>query len=227
MLQVWKLNNKIVINEILGLIEICDRCPCEYYLEDLKLIIENGNLGTPEIIEIDLTLGVLSSTDLKLFYLGTEYDVVLEMTADGPEILCGPNVQELNFDFKLILDGSPGEFEDESLVTNVPADNINCITPNQISRIPYEGTVERHTALVSGCQCQCLDDFAFEGVYNLVTTTPTDPDVPEPLSFVIEVQDPVGPEDPVDPDTTEIRFKVFYCYTRCPAQEEEEEEEEE
>jgi len=199
----------------------CDRCPCEYYLEDLKLIIENGNLGQPEIIEIDLTLGSQSSTNLTLYYLGTEYGVTLEMLADGPAGLCGTTIQDLNFDFRLLLDDPPGtEFDEPVLVSTVPADNINCVTPTLISRVPYEGTLERHTALVSGCQCQCPDDFAFEGVFNIQTIGIPVPPPPEEVSTIYEVQEPV---DPVDPDTTDIRFRIFYCYTRCPAEEESEE----
>jgi hypothetical protein len=72
MLQLWKLNNKIVIDRILGLIEVCEKCPCESFLTKLEIKIVNGIItgtGDPVIIEDDLTLGTTSSYNLTVVYL--------------------------------------------------------------------------------------------------------------------------------------------------------------
>jgi hypothetical protein len=213
-MQFWKMNGHFVIEG--GYAILCERCPCLYFLDFIKLVIQNGNIGTPEIIEVDVALGVTENINLVVNYFGEEYGVELEFTAEGPEVVCGPNIEGLDFNFKFIISEEP-ENEEQVLVSTVPASNINCVTPNLISRIPYEGTLETHTASVSACGCQCFEDEAFEAVYNLQTTGGTTPPPPPEVSTPIEVQEPV---DPVDPDTTEIRMKVYYCYIRCLENEE-------
>jgi len=190
----------------------CETCPCISYLTKLQLEVLDGNLGTPELIEVDMTLGTMTSLNLVLYYLGTEYGVQMEITPNGPAFVCGTNREELTFDFKFITETPSGESDVYVLTTFVPEINILCVEPFGISRIPYEDTLETHTAYVSHCDCPCLDEnVAFEGTLTINTVSgPIDP---------VPLFDPV---DPVDPDTTEIRFRVRYCYERCPEPPEEE-----
>jgi hypothetical protein len=214
MLQLWKLNNKIVIDRILGLIEVCQRCPCESYLTQLKIKIVNGIItgtGDPVIIEDDLTLGTTSSYNLTVVYLNVEYGVQLEITPNGPEKVCGSNVEELTFDFKFIIGEELPINAIQVLNTSVPPANINCVDPDSIQRVPYNETLERHTAFVSHCQCTCLLELeAFNATFGIKTQRPN-PDPPPEFLF----------DDPIDPEN-DIRFEIRYCYEKCPEPEEEE-----
>lgn len=204
-MKFWIRNLKLVFDQ--GRAILCDTCPCEFTLRRLKLYIEDGNLGIPDFYEIDLTLGIENEFDFTIFYLDQEFSGKFRMLANGPEKLCDNDIQELTFDFSFEINEPLGEDE---MVLNafVPEDNVNCVEPSIITRVPYEGTTERFTALVSACQCACLEDPAFEGALTIQTSTPVPP---EEVSF-IEVQEPV---DPVDPSTTTVRFWVEYCYSLC------------
>jgi hypothetical protein len=193
----------------------CDNCPCISYLTKLQLKVIDGVAvgGEPVIIEVDMTLGATTTLNLTVIYLGNPYGVQMEMTPNGPSFVCGTNIEELTFDFKFIVDEELPTNAVKILNTVVLPANVNCVFPESIQRIPYEETLERHTAFVSHCQCSCLDDpEAFRGTFGIRTQRP---DGPTPLNLS-ESFDPVDPEN-------DIRFEVRYCYERCPVEEESEE----